>query len=91
MPTINELMSVSLPPSWFVKNTRVYKSWCSITVCPDCGQRAKYEDQHPVNPCMSCGSTVQEKVGRWSSEPRKWWEISKLGRGAWFLREEINQ
>ena len=62
---VDRLVRCSISPSWFVRNARVYKVWCKITVCNKCGVRAKYEDQHPVNPCMRCGDTVMENVGRW--------------------------
>ena len=67
---IEQLVRISIPPSFFVRETRVYKSWCNVTECPDCGVRGKYEDAHIVNPCFNCGVKVKEKVGRWKLKPR---------------------
>ena len=57
-----------IPPQYYG-----YKGgWDNVTVCKDCSRTALYEDQHPVNPCPSCGSTVIQKTGRWLNTH---WEV----------------
>jgi hypothetical protein len=63
---------MNIKPSWFVKLTRIYKSWCNVVLCEKCGLKAKYEDCHPVEPCPNCGNRLTERVGRWKN---KGWEI----------------
>lgn len=82
---MNNLIADSLPPSGFVRDRRIYRNWCSVTVCPGCGLRAKYEDQHPVDPCRCCGERLTEKVGRWVKISRGWFRSST---GYWQLRDE---
>jgi predicted RNA-binding Zn-ribbon protein involved in translation (DUF1610 family) len=66
-------------PSFHVKHSRIYLDWCSITVCSQCKRTAKYEDQHPVDPCPNCGSKkIRERVGRWNLE-KPTWEKSLIG------------
>lgn len=74
-----------IPPSYFVRSTRVYKQWCNITICKSCGCVGKYEDQHPVNPCMMCGNKkFSEEVGRWVRES-PWWKFWEE-RGFWEVK-----
>jgi predicted RNA-binding Zn-ribbon protein involved in translation (DUF1610 family) len=83
-------VTIHIEPSWFVRNVRRYKTWCSITVCEDCGLRAKYEDCHPVHPCPNCGSRMVEHVGRWQATVKKvLFGLLKRERGGrWVLLEE---
>lgn len=77
-----------MPPSGFVQRTKVYKKWCSVVQCPDCGMVAKYEDRHPVNPCTECGNkNLKEKVGRWIAQS-KWYEF-KI-KGYWELMPQVD-
>lgn len=87
-PNKEKKVIINIIPSWFVRNARVYLTWCNCTRCGECGQLAKYEDQHPVNPCMTCGSKdIQEVVGRWIPKPRAWWKLWKPRTGHWEIRE----
>jgi len=36
--------------------------FANVTVCQDCGSIGLREDQHPVNPCNSCGGKVSEYI-----------------------------
>ena len=74
----------SVYPSSYVRSTKVYKKWCSITVCSHCQRTAKYEDAHPVNPCTNCGEKVKERVGRWV-ETSRWWNWMK--QGYWIIKD----
>ena len=87
-------MSIHIRPSWFVRQARVYRSWCKITKCANCGVVGKYEDFHPVNPCVYCGSLrdktkydyiKKELVGRWI-DTTKWYEFWKV-KGYWEIKE----
>jgi len=81
----------SIAPSYFVRETRTYKQWCSVTVCNGCGLRGKYEDQHPVDPCTRCGANqIIEKVGKWVEIPEPRWAFWRRPNGTWLLRSEIN-
>jgi hypothetical protein len=76
---------IHIPPSWFVRTTCRYLSWCSITHCPDCGLRAKYEDCHPVDPCPSCGGKLQVAVGHWKVTVKPIFLFRKE-RGEWVMK-----
>lgn len=59
----------SVPPSYFVRNTRTYLKWSSVNFCPLCGLRGKYEDLHDGDPCPECGELdIQEHVGKWVND-----------------------
>ncbi len=72
-----------ISPSWFVRNARIYRKWCDVSVCKECGTRAKYEDMHPNNPCPECGGGVVKRTGRWIVI------IEPLLMG--FLRKEVGE
>lgn len=76
----------NLKPSLFVRTSRVYKTWCNVTVCSQCGQKAKYEDQHPIDPCMTCGSKVIQKVGYWKPKRDPWW-LFWVDKGEWIIKQ----
>jgi len=82
-------MTIHIPPSWFVKQTRTYRNWCSVTECSECGLRAKYEDAHIVEPCPNCGGKMHQKVGRWlTTIPPIFFGIVRKERGVWQLKGE---
>jgi predicted RNA-binding Zn-ribbon protein involved in translation (DUF1610 family) len=83
------IMAIHIEPSWFVRNARVYRAWCLVTVCRDCGLRAKYEDAHPVDPCPNCGGEMVKSVGKWSTtvKPLLFGWIRRE-QGKWVLKDE---
>lgn len=85
------LVSLSVAPSFFVKATEIYSSWCSIVECQNCGLRAKSEDLHPIDPCPRCGRKFElsEKVGRWV-KIRPWWKWWGP-KGYWEILEQNDQ
>lgn len=83
---VSRLVPLSMPPSYFVKLTRNYRTWCSITECPNCGLRGKYEDWHTVHPCPQCGTKPKKKVGRWV-DLRPWWKCWGP-KGYWEILEQ---
>lgn len=72
-----------IKPSFFVKSTRIYKHWCSIGVCINCGLTGKREDLHPAHPCPNCGEKVVDRVGKWI-KTSKWWHLRE--RGYWMVK-----
>jgi hypothetical protein len=84
-----------IKPSRFVKATRIYQLWCSLTECKKCGQIGKYEDQHPNDPCTNCGhKEFNEIVGRWVPIYNKvpWWNFWKnrdSGEGHWEKERDV--
>lgn len=82
-------MTIHIEPSWFVRQTRIFRAWCSVTVCKECGLRAKYEDCHPVDPCPNCGGRVAKHVGRWETTVKPaLFGLWRRERGEWVLRNE---
>ena len=86
------MTELHVKPSHFVRVTRVYRSWCTITVCGDCGLRAKYEDCHPVEPCPNCGGKLAEMVGRWVRVRRgTWWKLWTDAVYRWQVKGEVTR
>lgn len=82
-------MTIHIVPSQYVRASTDYRVWCSITVCEECGLRAKYEDCHPANPCPNCGGKVKETVGKWVTTVKPvLFGLLRKERGYWLLRKE---
>ena len=86
MVSLEKLIGLSVKPSLFVRERSIYKCWCSVTLCESCGQRAKYEDNHPVDPCMGCGERVSEVVGRWVEIKKPFWLFFSYAKGFWVVK-----
>ena len=85
-----------IPPSYWG-----YKGgFGNITVCDTCGRTALYENQHPTDPCPSCGGhissylkgTYDNIVGRWVPPVTKkygWFNLrtKEVKPGYWELHE----
>ena len=85
------MSTIHVGPSWFVRETRRFRVWCSVTVCNGCGLRAKYEDCHTVNPCPYCGDRMVERVGRWKTTVKPvLFGLLRRERGEWELRSECD-
>lgn len=79
----------SVEPSYFVRTTCRFRTWCNITVCGECGLRAKYEDCHPIDPCPDCGAEMKEHVGKWVTTVKPlFFGLLRKEQGKWVLREE---
>jgi rRNA maturation endonuclease Nob1 len=82
-------MGINVEPSFFVRQTRIYKKWCAVTNCRECDLKAKYEDCHPVDPCPNCGGKLIEKVGRWNVTVKPiLFGLLRKERGEWELKPE---
>ena len=66
------------PSAWRYKG-----GFADITECQDCGSTGFYWDQHPVNPCRSCGGNIRE-VGA-----AKWERID--GVYQWVKKKKVKQ
>jgi hypothetical protein len=65
--------------------------WQNVTRCRECCLTAGYLEQHPVDPCPLCGSSVKEMTGRWEwtvNRDKKWWEVWKKRKGRWIVKEK---
>ena len=79
---------IHIRPSFFVRQTRIYKAWCRVTQCHVCETIGKYEDFHPVNPCYVCGASSKwkrEGVGKWISLS-KWYNPKSWYHGYWKIK-----
>lgn len=66
--------------------------FADVTICKECGRTALRDEQHPVNPCPSCGGDVYETVGKWiPPETAGWWIFKKeIIPGRWELKKDGN-
>lgn len=63
---LTERKSKSIPPSFFVRNTRIYLAWSNVNFCSNCGIRGKCEDLSAIDPCPECGERkIREYTGKW--------------------------
>lgn len=80
------LVRASIPPG--ILASIDLHGYRKVTVCPECGRRGAYEDQHPASPCRLCGARVKESVGVWVGLYRPWWKFWESERGFWALKSE---
>lgn len=84
-------MKIHIPPSLFVRQTRVYRQWCHVSFCNNCGLVAKYEDVHPVDPCPHCGEKLEKVVGRWrTTKPALLLGLLRREQGEWELKDPLS-
>ena len=65
--------------------------WANVVVC-NCGSVSLYNDNHPVNPCVDCGTKKERKEhsARWVDTGR-WYSPKTWGTGFWLFAEKDNQ
>jgi hypothetical protein len=75
-----------------VYNAHKAQEYVNVTQCIECKSTAMYEDQHPINPCGSCGGEVKQITSRrWVKAVYSgcWpWSRKLVAAGYWRKRDE---